>query len=106
MIESFDQCKELSDHFEWTEELISLEKHCLSLFFENIFNKYKEPDSIRVEDLLKEEYFNYDSYSQLQELYEKELEKANVNENSKISKHKIIMGNQVNQKKMTLLLIK
>lgn len=78
LIISFRECKELTDHFEWTEELISIEKYCLVLFFENIFTKYKKPESITVENLLQDEYFNCPSYSKLQELYEEELEKANI----------------------------
>ena len=78
----FNDIKDIRDYFEWTEELVSIEKNCLLLFLDSIFKKYKSKDSISIEELLKEEYFNAITYRELQVQYEKELEEENLNNGS------------------------
>lgn len=59
--------EEIFDYFNWNRELFELEKRCFTLFLEDVFNSYRSNLDYRIEEVIKQEYFDAQSYKELEE---------------------------------------
>lgn len=76
----FSNNEEIFDYFNWNRELFELEKRCFTLFLEDIFNSYRANLDYRIEEVIKQEYFDAQSYKELEEQFKEGLQNGGRNQ--------------------------
>jgi hypothetical protein len=70
----FQNSEDLLEYFNWNEEIIQLEKRCFTLFLEEVFKNYKTNINYRTEEIVKQQYFEAQSFKDLENEFKKNLE--------------------------------
>ena len=67
------ESEEIKDYFDWSDELIEIEKNCMTLFLENIFTNFKRNKGYSIEQVMYQEYFDGTSYRNLQREFDVQI---------------------------------
>ena len=73
------ESEEIKDYFDWSDELIEIEKNCMTLFLENIFTNFKKNKEYRIEQVIYQEYFDGSSYRDLQQEFDLQISSEKEN---------------------------
>jgi hypothetical protein len=73
----FQKVEGILYYFNWTQELLELEKRCFTLFLEDVFNNYKNKSTFRTEEIIRQEYFKALSFKELEEEFDNLLNNKN-----------------------------
>lgn len=68
------ESEEIKMYFDWSDELIEIEKNCMTLFLENIFTNFKQNKEYRIEQVMHQEYFDGTSYRDMEHEFELQIE--------------------------------
>ena len=70
----FQKTEDIRDYFNWNQELLEIEKRCFTLFLEDVFNNYKNNMRFRTEEIIKQDYFEAQSFKDLEEEFKNNLD--------------------------------